>query len=55
MCQYSECFLLSIKSILDNLNEHNEALILSLLEHHINLHKEELDYAINDAISISKE
>lgn len=50
MSQCSECVLTGISNLVNHLNSENQSLILSLLEHHLSLHTEDCDCAINEIL-----
>lgn len=50
MSQCSECVFTGIISLVKRINQDNEPIILSLLEHHLSLHTEDFDYAINEIL-----
>lgn len=50
MSQCSDCVFTGINNLIDRLNSDNESLILSLLEHHLSLHTEDCDCAINEIL-----
>lgn len=51
MSQCAESVLLSIYQLLSNLSPTNYSLVLSLLEHHLDLHSEDINCAITEIIN----
>lgn len=50
MSQCSECVFTGINNLINSLTQDNEPIILSLLEHHLSLHTEDFDCAINEIL-----